>query len=176
MPHRKIWERYHGVKRRFNWDVHHIDGDHSNNDIRNLTLISKRGHAKRHIEMGQPWAANLISKGTGADISGENHPFYGKIGPRSGSTNTEEHNDKISDYMKSHIRSKEHCVNISKSKSGHNNPQHDLSVYQFNHEAHGDRLCTRYELIKEFGLNPSGVSLILNGKRPRTHGWSMIGK
>ena len=37
--HRKIYEQYHGIKIPKDMEIHHIDGNHSNNDINNLKLV-----------------------------------------------------------------------------------------------------------------------------------------
>jgi len=54
--HRAIWEHHHGaIPDGFN--VHHIDGDGTNNELTNLVLVEHRAHARQHtverIERGE---------------------------------------------------------------------------------------------------------------------------
>ena len=54
MNYRKIWESYYGeiptdsLGRTF--DIHHIDGNRSNNDITNLMCLSLEDHYKIHLK------------------------------------------------------------------------------------------------------------------------------
>lgn len=43
-----------------NLQVHHVDGDPTNNDDGNLVLLCKPCHARRHIERGEPDEARLV--------------------------------------------------------------------------------------------------------------------
>lgn len=46
--YRRVYEVAHGVKLHSNNEIHHIDGDHTNNSIENLALMSKSEHSKIH--------------------------------------------------------------------------------------------------------------------------------
>lgn len=46
--HRKIFENHYGIKIPKGYHIHHIDGDHSNNDPNNLEMLLADDHAKRH--------------------------------------------------------------------------------------------------------------------------------
>lgn len=48
--HRYVWEFYNGPIES-GYDIHHIDGDKSNNDISNLAKISRKKHAEIHGDM-----------------------------------------------------------------------------------------------------------------------------
>lgn len=47
LAHRWVWENVHGPIPD-NMDIHHIDGDKSNNDINNLEMLSRSDHMKQH--------------------------------------------------------------------------------------------------------------------------------
>jgi hypothetical protein len=61
--YRKIYESYHGpipydeTGRRY--EIHHIDGNHNNNNISNLKLVTIQEHYEIHKAQGD-WAACLI--------------------------------------------------------------------------------------------------------------------
>ena len=48
MDYRKLYENYYNVKLSSSWDIHHIDFNHSNNDICNLVALPKELHHKLH--------------------------------------------------------------------------------------------------------------------------------
>lgn len=48
--HRYVWEFYNGPIES-GYDIHHIDGNKSNNDISNLAKISRKKHAEIHGDM-----------------------------------------------------------------------------------------------------------------------------
>lgn len=48
--HRYVWE-YHWGEIPKGYQIHHIDGDKSNNDISNLLMVSHHGHAVYHSNM-----------------------------------------------------------------------------------------------------------------------------
>jgi hypothetical protein len=60
--HRKIWQQHHGPIPRDSsgrsMEIHHIDGDHSNNDISNLRLVTIQEHYQIHLNQGD-WNACL---------------------------------------------------------------------------------------------------------------------
>lgn len=50
--HRWVWINHHGaIPERM--DIHHIDGDKSNNEIENLEMLSRSDHLKRHWKEGR---------------------------------------------------------------------------------------------------------------------------
>jgi len=55
--HRKIYEEFHGIKIPKFMDIHHIDGNHDNNDPANLKLVSIREHYDIHFSQGDYGAA-----------------------------------------------------------------------------------------------------------------------
>jgi hypothetical protein len=60
--YRKIWQQHHGPIPRDrsgrSLEIHHIDGDHSNNDISNLKLVTIEEHYQIHYDQGD-WNACL---------------------------------------------------------------------------------------------------------------------
>lgn len=48
MGYRQDYEKYCGIKLDDDWDVHHIDYDHNNNDIENLVALPNYLHSELH--------------------------------------------------------------------------------------------------------------------------------
>lgn len=69
MNYRKIWSDANGEipvdEDGFSYEIHHIDGDHNNNDLVNLQLVSIREHLQIHLNQQDWFAAALIAKRLG---------------------------------------------------------------------------------------------------------------
>lgn len=69
MNYRQKWEDQFGPipvdDEGFSYEIHHIDGDHSNNDIDNLKLVSIKEHLDIHLSQEDWFAAALIAKRIG---------------------------------------------------------------------------------------------------------------
>jgi hypothetical protein len=65
MRHRKIYEQHHGPiprdKDGRSMEIHHIDGNHSNNDIANLKLVTIEEHYQIHYDQGDYGACTIMS-------------------------------------------------------------------------------------------------------------------
>ena len=61
-PHRKIYEEHYGIKIPKLMEIHHIDGNHYNNEINNLKLVTWQEHYDIHYSQGD-WAACLLISG-----------------------------------------------------------------------------------------------------------------
>ena len=69
MQYRTMFKKYYGINFSEDYDVHHIDLNHSNDDIENLMLIPKELHHKYHKYMNAVDGGN-ITKSFNAKICG----------------------------------------------------------------------------------------------------------
>jgi len=64
--HRSIYAKNYGPipkdEKGFSYDIHHIDGNHLNNNPNNLQALSMQEHHDIHIAQGDYGAASLIRK------------------------------------------------------------------------------------------------------------------
>lgn len=60
--HRRIYEDHNNIRLPSNIEIHHIDGNHSNNDISNLLPVTWEEHYNIHHAQGD-WAACLLISG-----------------------------------------------------------------------------------------------------------------
>lgn len=58
--HRKIYEEYYQCSLIPYVEIHHVDGNHSNNNIKNLVAVTVNEHYKLHLDRGDKAAAALI--------------------------------------------------------------------------------------------------------------------
>lgn len=67
--YRGIWSKHYGKipidEEGFSYEIHHVDGNRTNNDISNLKLVSIREHLAIHLQQEDWFAAALISKRLG---------------------------------------------------------------------------------------------------------------
>ena len=121
--YRKIYEQQYGKIPKDSdgrsYEVHHVDGNHSNNLPENLRALTIQEHYAIHYSQGD-WAAcqaiairmtqtpkefselcKLAAKQRVANgflppvMKGSNHPFYGKTGPAAGYKWSEEQISKV---------------------------------------------------------------------------------
>lgn len=60
--HRRIYEDYHNVRLPSNIEIHHIDGNHQNNEISNLQPVTIQEHYQIHLAQGDYAAAFRIAQ------------------------------------------------------------------------------------------------------------------
>lgn len=90
MNYRKLWINTYGPipvdEDGFSYEIHHIDGNHNNNDIHNLKLVTIKEHLDIHLRQEDWFAASLIAKrlGLGPDYTsnlqaGKKRPGVGGV-------------------------------------------------------------------------------------------------
>ena len=150
--YRKIWENHYGpiskdIQGR-SLEIHHINGDHNDNRIENLKLVTIREHYDIHYNQKDYAACHLIAQRMAKDpkelskiISDLNKKRVGKLNPFYGKTHSEktkkiisEKNSgvnhpfwgkkrpdtakKISIALKGKKKSDSHCKNLSIALKG----------------------------------------------------------
>ena len=72
MNYRQIWIQHNGPipvdEQGRSYEIHHIDGDRTNNVIENLQCVSLDEHYQIHLKQGDYHAAKMISKRLGWSI------------------------------------------------------------------------------------------------------------
>jgi hypothetical protein len=152
MSYRKVWEMHYGKIPKGiggrSLEVHHINGDHSDNRIENLKLVTIKEHYDIHYSQGDYAACHLIAKRMCSDpkelsaiVSGLNKKRIGSLNPFYGKTHTEEtkkilkqkssgennywygkkrpeHGLKVSQSLTGKLKTEEHKKALSNSKKG----------------------------------------------------------
>lgn len=79
--YRKLFKNYYKIEFDSNYEVHHIDLNHENNDISNLMLLPKKLHHEYHIALNATYYQdNIFQKTFNAKIhsnmiNGDNYNF-----------------------------------------------------------------------------------------------------
>lgn len=71
--YRLKYKQYFGIDFDDTYDIHHIDGDHSNNDINNLLLLPSKLHSKYHFQKQIIEAQPVPTKICGNGVNGQNY-------------------------------------------------------------------------------------------------------
>jgi hypothetical protein len=114
MNYRKIWESVYGIipkdEQGRSYEIHHIDGDRSNNSIENLVCLSVQEHYKLHLKQGNYVAAHAIAHRLDLPFEGWSHSEEtklkiskankGRTSHRKGKKLSEEHKKKIGEANK----------------------------------------------------------------------------
>lgn len=73
--YRKIYEQHYGPIPKDDigrsYEIHHIDGNHSNNQIENLLCVSIQEHYNIHLQQGDYNAASMIARRMHYELSSE---------------------------------------------------------------------------------------------------------
>ena len=113
--YRWLWEKHNGPipkdKNGISYQIHHIDGNHNNNELSNLICVSLDEHIKIHREQGDWASVVFLEQMRGSYVTGWKH--------------SEETKQKISEQNKNGIcgmkgknHSEETKIKMSKSAMG----------------------------------------------------------
>ena len=116
------------------------------------------------MEMGQPWAANLIHKNCSYDQSGENNPNYGKMIPDHVRT-------KLAIAATGREHDKPTLDKMSKAKIGDKNPNASETIHKFYHRDYGEITCKRTYIKEKFGV--SIKPLFYSKPQKMCKGWTL---
>lgn len=159
--HTKIYRQHHGsIPREENgrlYEIHHIDGDPTNNDINNLVAVTLQEHYDIHYANGD-WAACLIMS------------ERMKISP-------EEKSNLARKNILNQIENGTNPIIIKNANQGRglDNENTDKTVYCFEHKDTGERVhMTRYEFYTKYQLAAHGVTGLVHGKHRSVRRWVLI--
>lgn len=178
--YRKIWIKHFGPipfdENGRRCEIHHMDGDSSNNDISNLICLTIDEHYEIHYWQ-EDWAACLTmtkrmkvtpeEKSELARKSMLNRMakpgFVNNFAKRPDGTSVT--SDRIKDGTW-HL--------LGRDTSGENNGHYDSTIYEFINNITGELIeTTGNKLTKTYDLKRSNVTKVINGKRSSTGGWQL---
>lgn len=194
--YRKIYEQHYGsIPKEDNgrtYEIHHIDGNHFNNNPANLKAVTLQGHYDIHKSQND-WGAcymiglklslsfeelsvimtNLANK----RVENGTHNFLGNKNPsRIKSKNGTHHFSKRSDGSSvTSDRVKNGTNPFLNAFKGQENPAYDHAIYVFKNIHTKEILeTTQFNLRKSYNLNSGNLSEMINGNRKSVGGWSLL--
>lgn len=180
--YRRLYESYHGriPKDEYgrSYDIHHIDGDSSNNSKENLIALSIRDHYAVHFQQkdwGACWSISLrmkISPEERSEIS--RRIALERVKNGTNYFSSKENSDRMRSIQKEKVISGAHVFLDSNKKDKH--PQYDHTIRQWRNKITGEIVCmTNYELRTTYNLKSGAVSRVVNNKNLKsTGGWELI--
>lgn len=194
--YRNIYKQHHGsIPREENgrsYEIHHIDGDHTNNNINNLVAVTLQEHYDIHYANGDFRACQLMSAklNKAPEEIKELHKLSirkmiddktfnfcdGDIARRlnkrllDDGTHIFQVNNPGPAVTKKRIEERTH------NWVGSNHPNFDSTIYEFKHNVTNQIIfCTRDHLIKTYNLNKRNVSSMIKGRNYKSvGGWRLI--
>ena len=149
--YRKIYEQYYGPipkdEEGRTFEIHHKDGDSTNNNPENLVALSIKDHYEVHYNQGDWGAAFMIAKKM--KMSPETTSNLIKLAARELVENGTHH------FL----------------KKGEDHPSHKSTLYNFIHKNGQLITCTMYELRTKFNLNAGNLGEVISGNRKSVSGW-----
>lgn len=188
--YRKIWESVNGKIPKDDlgrsYEIHHIDGNHSNNDIINLKLVTIEEHYNIHFNQCDYAACHMIANRMAKSptdlsemISSLNKLRTGKLNPFYGKTHNQEAVDKIKTALigrKNGPHSEKTKELIQKKLSGKLKSVDHTKAIKESHNTESYLVKIRKQIIVEGVKYNSIKSAVENGPYSRTQLYYMIKK
>jgi hypothetical protein len=195
--YRKIYEDHYGKipidELGRSYDIHHKDGDRSNNDPSNLVALSRKQHYQVHYDQGDYFAAWLIAKDidkTGEEL-GELSRQHAKKLVESGKHNllkrpdgTSVASDRVKDgthhLLSGDIQRRVNMERLANGthqclKKGKEAPRYDHRVFYFAHNDGTKFTGTQYDFRKLYPNVLAGhMSRLISGDLKSTKGWKLF--
>lgn len=203
--HRSIYESYYGSIPKDSlgrsYEIHHIDGDHSNNDLTNLKCVSIQEHYDIHYNQSDWGACLLIARRM--EISPKNYKKLGDL--QRGKNNASYDHTIYTFYHKTvtvekctqyELRIKYNLNSSNLSEVIHGNQKsvkgwritltespnmtgklqpNCNTIYCFTHKSGVVEHITQRQLYLKYNLPcRSGISLLASGKSKSYKGWSVV--
>lgn len=177
MNYRKICQEYYGYtdQQMLGMDVHHKDGNHSNNDPKNLQLLSPEEHKKIHNHEFVLWARE------GARLG--NEAFRKRLREQGQTAKELAYKEKRIEACKAGLHRVPHSEDskrvISQKKKLHlqdktNHPMWGNTTYKVTDPEGNTHIVNGgwKEWCKGRGLCPSNLRAVALGKRKHCKGWT----
>jgi hypothetical protein len=176
--YRKIYEHHHGsIPKEENgrtYEIHHIDGNHSNNNPSNLTAVTLQDHYDIHYSQ-QDWGACYLMSVQRMNKTPE------EISELSSRASKERISNGTSHFCgedhPSKIRSRDGTHFFYHNKflfSGKDNHRYDHTLYSFQYTSTKNIVTmTQREFIVTYNLKSSNVNHMISGRRKSVRGWKL---
>lgn len=169
--YRKIYEQHHGPipkdENNRSYEIHHIDGNHLNNEVSNLKLVTIMEHYLIHKSQGD-WSA-CVRIAAAMKMSSDEISHLARLGAYKRLANGT-HN--FIGLAKKRAANGTH--NFIGSNKGASHPRYDNTIYSFIHKVTGEKVSlTRHDFYNKYSLKPSDVCQMLKGNAKSVKGWQL---
>jgi hypothetical protein len=154
------------------YDIHHVDGDHSNNDPLNLIAVSLQEHYDIHYSQGDFVACSLITRKL--KISAEENSRLMRLISNKKVAENKHHFQKRSDgssLASDRVKNGTHPL-VGKGLS---HPKVDKQIYCFENKTTKERVnMTQYEFVRQYELCQANICRVIKGKQKSYKKWTVI--
>jgi hypothetical protein len=174
--YRQIYKNHYGdipidsIGRKY--DIHHIDGNHSNNDPNNLVAVTLQEHYDIHYKQGDFVSCSLINRKLHIP-----HDEYSKLCTLSNKKRVKDGDHNLlrradgSSVSSDRVKNGTHHL-LGK---GPKHPKVDKNVYCFENKISKEQVwATQYEFVRKYDICQSNVSRLINRKLNSTHNWRIV--
>ena len=195
--YRRIYEQHNGpIPKEENgrtYEVHHIDGNHSNNEYSNLVAVTLQEHYDIHYQQEDFIACRLIAGKLGFSpeemttlkskaerkkvTEGRHHLLKRKDGSSISSDLVKSGKHHLLRRQDGSSPTMDRVLNGTNpfTKIGKDHPKYLHTVYLFKHKYTGEVVkSTYYEFRSRFNLDPSNVRKIISDPNKSIHGWMCV--
>jgi len=174
--YRKIYENHYGHipkdETGRTYDIHHIDGNHSNNHPSNLKALSIQEHYDIHYSQGDWSACSLIAKKL--KLSSEENSILMSLANKKKVSENNHHFQKRPDgtsVASDRVRDGTHPL----MGKGIQHPKVDKTIYCFENKLTKERVnMTQYDFVRRYSLSQANVCRVVKGKQKSTKKWFII--
>lgn len=205
--YRKIYIQHHGSipkdETGRSYDIHHIDGDHTNNDILNLKALTIQEHYEIHNAQ-RDWAACLFmskrmskspkeiselarlnnldnriycfqNKMTNEIVNMTQYEFYTTYNLNRSNLCQLLHGRLISTQGWTLLNSSRTDKRSGQNLTGNNNPNFDHVIYCFEHRITKEQVrMTRNDFIKTYDIDRRNIHDLIKGNVKTVKKWRLI--
>ena len=182
--YRKIYENHYGkIPKESNgktYEIHHKDGNHSNNDPKNLIAVTAKDHYDIHYSQGDYFACFRLAQRV--DVTQDQLRKFAQAGGLAAGPSQKKrvenrtHNllRRIdgSSLVGDRVKNGSHHWLKDDHAKGENNSRYDNTLYCFENSKTKERvIMTQYHFTRTYNLNPGNVNWLIKGKNKSVKGW-----
>ena len=189
--HRKIYETFVGPipKDQYgrSYEIHHIDGNHNNNDLNNLLCVTIEEHYAIHLAQGDYKACLIMSqrmkitpeeKSYLAKLSntGEKNPMFGTIWINNGKENKKIKGEIPEGWVRGRLISDEYAEKFHRrSRKGNKNTNYNKTIYCFENIETLEKIhSTSYDFCIKYGISTKKIRSLIRKHKTSCMGWKII--
>lgn len=174
--YRKIYENHYGPipkdETGRTYDIHHIDGNHSNNNPENLKAVTIKEHYDIHYSQGDWSACSLIAKKLKLPLE-ETSKLMSLANKKKVLENRHNFQKRPdgSSVASDRVSTRTHPL-LGK---GITHPKVDKTVYCFKNKVTNEIVnMTQYEFVRKYSLCQASICRVIKGKQKSSRKWILV--